>query len=71
MDIENEKGKALLKHAIELAQFMKMEVIAEGVETTEQVEFLKEANCQQIQGYFYDKPLEKSEYENRLVKKQY
>lgn len=71
VDIENELGRALLTHAIELALFMGMEIIAEGVETTEQVDFLKNANCKKIQGYYFDKPLEKSEYEKRLIEKIY
>ena len=50
---------------------MGMEIIAEGVETTEQVDFLKNANCKKIQGYYFDKPLGKSEYEKRLIEKIY
>lgn len=71
IDIENEMGRTLLTHTIQLAQFMNMEIIAEGVETTAQFDFLKNANCQKIQGYYFDKPLEKSEYEKRLIKKYY
>ncbi len=71
IDIENEMGRTLLTHTIELAHFMGMEIIAEGVETTEQINFLKKANCQTIQGYYFDKPLEKSEYEKRQIKKYY
>lgn len=71
VDIENEMGRALLTHAIDLAQFMGMEIIAEGVETVDQVNFLKNTNCKKIQGYYFDKPLDKSEYENRLIKKYY
>lgn len=71
VDIENEMGRALLTHAIELAQFMGMEIIAEGVETIDQVDFLKKTNCKKIQGYYFDKPLDKSEYENRLIRKYY
>ncbi|MCQ2576945.1 MAG: EAL domain-containing protein [Treponema sp.] len=71
VDIENELGRVLLTHTIELAEFMGMEIIAEGVETIDQFDFLQKANCKKIQGYFFDKPLEKAEYENRLVKKIY
>lgn len=71
VDIENELGRVLLTHTIELAEFMGMEIIAEGVETIDQFDFLQKANCKKIQGYFFDKPLEKAEYEKRLVKKIY
>lgn len=42
------------------------DVIAEGVEDRAQVDTLNKLNCVKIQGYFYDKPLIKSEFENRL-----
>ena len=45
--------------------------ICEGVETKEQLEFLKDAGCNMIQGYYFDKPLPKDEFEKRLKKPQY
>ncbi len=71
IDIKNDKGRSLLTHTIELAHFIEMEIIAEGVETAEQFDFLKNAGCQIIQGYYFDRPLEKAEYEKRLVGKGY
>ncbi|MCQ2601995.1 MAG: EAL domain-containing protein [Treponema sp.] len=71
VDIENEIGRTLLTRTVELAQLLGMEVIAEGVETQKQVDFLKSVNCPHIQGYFFDKPLEKKEFEKRLIKKDY
>lgn len=71
VDIENEIGRTLLTRTVELAQLLGMEVIAEGVETQEQVDFLKSIKCSQIQGYFFDKPLEKKEFEKRLIKRHY
>lgn len=71
VDIENEIGRTLLTRTVELAQLLGMEVIAEGVETQKQVDFLKSVNCPHIQGFFFDKPLEKKEFENRLIKKSY
>ena len=37
--------------------------MAEGIETSEQVEFLQKVNCDLIQGYFYSKPLPIPEFE--------
>lgn len=71
VDIQNETGRTLLTRTVELAQLLKMDVIAEGVETQDQVEFLKKINCPEIQGYFFDKPLEKKEFEKRLIKRYY
>ncbi|MGN0436232.1 MAG: EAL domain-containing protein [Wujia sp.] len=46
-----------------------MKSIAEGVETEEQVDFLKTVNCSMVQGYYYDRPMPKSDFENRLQNK--
>ena len=57
----------MLKHLINLAGDMGLECLAEGVETVEQVKILKDAHCMLAQGYFFDKPLPKAEFETRLV----
>ena len=43
-----------------------MEVIAEGVETQKQAEFLRGINCCMAQGFLFDRPLPHDEYEKRL-----
>lgn len=50
------KGENIIKKIIELAHLMNLEVVAEGVENKEQFEFLSEANCDIIQGYYLGKP---------------
>ena len=47
---------------------MKLKTIAEGVETKEQLEYLKSINCDYIQGYYFSKPIPKEEFENKYVK---
>ncbi len=54
--IGNEGGDEILRHTIEIAHFKKMNVVAEGVETKEQLDFLKKLNCDAIQGYYFSKP---------------
>ena len=49
-------GDELLKHTIELAHFKGMKVVAEGVEEKYQLDFLKELNCDVIQGYYFSPP---------------
>lgn len=71
VDIQNETGKALLSRTIELSKHLGMDVIAEGVETEEQLEFIKQTGCEEIQGFIFDKPLEKFEYEQRMIRKLY
>lgn len=61
-------GDELLKHIIELAHFKQMMVVAEGVETKKQLEFLRTLNCDVIQGYYYSPPKPYEEYV-ALIKK--
>ena len=55
--IGNYRGNQVLQHIISLAHGLGMEVLAEGVETNEQVQFLRKVGCDIIQGYYYSKPL--------------
>jgi len=59
---------AISKTIMELAKNLKLEVIAEGVETLEQKNFLLENGCENIQGFFYSKPISKNEMEILLKK---
>ncbi len=54
---DDQNNKAITKAIIVLADQFNLETIAEGVEHKEQLEFLKKAGCQLIQGYYYYKPL--------------
>lgn len=60
-NINKEKNRILIKSIIELAHNLNLEVIAEGVEEKEQLEILKQFNCDKIQGYYYYRPLPLSE----------
>ena len=53
----------IVKAIITLAHNLHKEVIAEGVETKEQLEFLKNHQCDIIQGFFFSKPLPVEEIE--------
>lgn len=57
-------GNELLRHCIELAHFKDLKVVAEGVETKDQLEFLKTLDCDYIQGYYFSAPLS---YEDSLL----
>ena len=66
---ENDEQKSImLRHVVSMAQGLGLQCIIEGVETLEQIELLKDMNCRLVQGFYYDKPLPKLEFESRLKK---
>lgn len=65
-DINNSQDSAIVKKIIELAKAVNLSIIAEGVETREQLEFLIKHNCDCVQGYFLNKPLEEKDLLNLL-----
>jgi EAL domain-containing protein (putative c-di-GMP-specific phosphodiesterase class I) len=52
-----------------MAKELSLSVVAEGVELEEQVEFLREQGCDQIQGFIFSKPLPPEEVEDILLSK--
>ncbi len=60
----NKNDKIVLHNVINMAKELQMVVLCEGVETREQVDFLKEAGCDVIQGYFFGKPMPIDEFES-------
>jgi EAL domain-containing protein (putative c-di-GMP-specific phosphodiesterase class I) len=55
--LDNADDSAIVRGMISMAHSMRMEVVAEGVETQKQLDFLKALNCDQIQGFFYNAAL--------------
>lgn len=60
------KGGNILTAILKMAESLKMQTIAEGVETKEQVEFLKSIGCKYVQGFYYSKPLPVGEFEKLI-----
>ncbi|MEB3277822.1 MAG: EAL domain-containing protein [Lyngbya sp.] len=56
--ITQPKSQEIVRSVIVLAQTLKMNIIAEGIETSEQLEYLKKLGCKQGQGYLFAKPLD-------------
>lgn len=64
--IGNTDGEKLLKCIIELAKSLGLKTTAEGVESIEQVEFLQDLQCNDIQGFYFSKPLSMNNFEMLL-----
>lgn len=56
--------KAIVSTIISMARHLNMQVIAEGIETKEQLEIVKDTHCEEIQGYYYSKPLPADDVES-------
>ncbi len=62
-----ETAKPIVELIISMARLFKLDVVAEGVETQEQLDVLKSHDCQEYQGYFFEKPIEFSAFSNLLL----
>lgn len=60
---ENVNDKAIVATIISMAKHLNMDVIAEGIETKEQLDILVDNHCREIQGYYYSKPLSANDME--------
>lgn len=63
------KGQKILKSITELSHELDLKVVAEGVETKEEYDFLEKINCDYIQGYYCAKPMPVAEYEEKVLDK--
>ena len=63
LEIEQEKAQVVVICLMELARKLGLRTVAEGIETQEQLAFLKTINCDMIQGYIFSKPLPIREFE--------
>jgi EAL domain-containing protein (putative c-di-GMP-specific phosphodiesterase class I) len=58
-----EKGRIIVSHMIKMLDSLEMKLIAEGVETVDQVNFLYSEGCSQMQGFYFYKPMPGEEFE--------
>ncbi len=63
----NRGDEVIIKAIIDMAKSLHLEVLAEGVETQKQLEFLKSKKCGEVQGFYFSKPLESMQLEDILI----
>ena len=71
IDTRGENDRIVLSNIIRMANQLRMDVVAEGVETCSQMEYLREMNCKVIQGFLFDRPMPKEAFERKLVEGKY
>ena len=64
---EDERERIILESIFLFANRLNIRTVAEGVETKEQLGFLRTCNCNLIQGFYFDKPLPEEEFKERLI----
>ena len=57
------KSRTIVSCMVQMIHQLGMEMIAEGVETVEQADFLKDIDCSEMQGYYFYKPMPVHEFE--------
>ncbi len=66
-DLESKKSKRFIAMIVSIVKDLNLEVVAEGVETKDQLEYLRKINCDVYQGYFCSKPVKAQEFEKLFV----
>ncbi len=61
-NFQNRNDEAVIRAIISMANNLDLDVIAEGVETQEQIDFLRKENCLEMQGFYFSKPLTQEEF---------
>lgn len=67
LDRDDRRSKDIMESVIRMARWLDLPVIAEGVETREQVNFLLDVGCSYAQGYYYARPMEAAAFEALLT----
>ncbi len=66
LDVESAKAQKVIVSIIQLSKEIGVHIVAEGIETGEQLRFLRQIGCDQVQGYIFSKPLPTPEFEQWL-----
>ena len=67
---ENDRDAKLVALILDIAKCLKIPVVAEGVETEEQLKLLKDLGCELVQGFYFSRPLPPEEFEEKVIRKE-
>ncbi len=69
-DLDNQdRSKKIVTNAIHIVRDLEMKAVAEGIETQEQIDFLKDIECDMVQGYYYARPMPVPQFEMLVFSK--
>jgi len=63
---ESKAAAAIARAIVTMGQSLDLEIVAEGVETQSQLDYLREVGCDEVQGYFFGRPMPANEFEEFL-----
>ncbi|MER2150626.1 MAG: EAL domain-containing protein [Candidatus Limivicinus sp.] len=63
----SERDFHLVELILDIARYLRVPVVAEGVETGKQLQLLKDAGCDMVQGYYFSRPLPAKEFEQKIL----
>lgn len=70
-DFEDARSRAVIENIIRMARELGMTIVSEGIETERELEYMRDMHCDMAQGYLFDKPLQREEFEKRLIRRFY
>ena len=69
--LEDERSRAVIENIIRMARELGMTIVSEGIETEQELAYMRDLQCDMAQGYLFDRPLRREEFEKRLVQRFY
>ena len=63
LDIDSEKSRSIIAAFLRLGEKLNIHIVAEGIETKKQLDYLKSVRCNMVQGYIFSKPLPIPDFE--------
>ena len=69
-EISSVNGRKILEHTVRMMQSIGKQLVAEGAETRDEVDFLKNTGCDYIQGFYFSRPLQEEEFLRYIEQRQ-